>query len=352
MASNPIAKFVTLITPPPVVTPDHYDGWQLRWKAIVFRPALLKTEAYLAAGILFYLLFAKHLPLYEQQFSRPQYKGGLTGDGYSDFFGFSTGRRNVVSLHTIFTLRPRHDFFQWLFQTGKTLVDLHYRPADDIQLDFKLAPGALADNFVFAIVAKDELLSVKENRWDLTFTKTTENPALPPTLLVMSEYADVTENVLKQHDKFSLAQVLRDPKILSFFRSLSITDQPRDRPELPIPVEEREKHVILSITPPSNPEDSAPLVAAVFQLIDLLNKISLRPETKSKLRRYREDIDKEIKEEAEKEKKEEALEAKATAKRKAMEERLSKLSAADQKKELEKERKRTLRKTQGKVVRK
>lgn len=54
-----------------------------------------------------------------------------------------------------------------MFQTGKTLVDLHFRPTDDIQLDFKLAPGALADNFVWAVVAKDELLSVKNNRWDL-----------------------------------------------------------------------------------------------------------------------------------------------------------------------------------------
>lgn len=44
---------------------------------------------------------------------------------------------------------------------------------------------------------------------------------------------------------------------------------------------------------------------------------------------------------------------KATAKRKAVEEKLSKLSASEQKKVLERERKRTLRKTQGKgVVRK
>jgi hypothetical protein len=43
---------------------------------------------------------------------------------------------------------------------------------------------------------------------------------------------------------------------------------------------------------------------------------------------------------------------KAAAKRKAIEEKLSKLSAAEQKKVLERERKRALRKTQGRVVRK
>ncbi|KDR83722.1 hypothetical protein GALMADRAFT_236069 [Galerina marginata CBS 339.88] len=365
-----LTQFLSGLTPPPVVTPEEYDGWQLRWKVLVFRPAVLKTEAYLLLGLLFYIAFAyfgasansrkakkwlaAHLPIYQQQFSRPQSKGGLVADGHSDFFVFSTGRRNVASLHTVFTLQPRHDFFQWAFQTGRTLIDLHYRPRDDIQLDFKLAPGALADNFVWAIVAKDEIMSVKDNRWDLTFPKTTENPALPPSLLVMSEFADITENLFKPLGNFSLLNALQDPKILPYFRSLSITDQPRDRPAMPLPAEEREKHLILSLSAPSSSHvaDTVPLITALFQLVDALNKISLRPETKSKLKRAREEVDKEIKEEAEKDAKEEALDAKLAAKRKAEEERISKLSAADQKKELEKDRKRALRKSQGKVVRK
>lgn len=110
---------------------------------------------------------AAHLPVYQQQFSKPQIKDGLIEDGRSDYFNFSTGRRNVTSLHTVFTLQPRHDFFQWLYQTGKTFVDLQYRPTDEIQLDFKLAPGALPHDFVWAVVAKDELSSVKDGRWDL-----------------------------------------------------------------------------------------------------------------------------------------------------------------------------------------
>ena len=113
-----------------------------------------------------YQRVSAHLPLYHQQFSNPIPKG-LTRDGNSDFFIFSTGRRNLASLHTIFTLRPRHDFLQILFQTARTLIELQYRPFDDLQLDFKLAPGTLNDNFVFAIVAKDELLSIKDSRWDL-----------------------------------------------------------------------------------------------------------------------------------------------------------------------------------------
>ncbi|KAF8204994.1 hypothetical protein BJ912DRAFT_1073594 [Pholiota molesta] len=351
------ANFLTAITPPPVVTPEDYDGWQLRWKMLVFRPALLKTEAYLSLAVLFYVAFwywgsstnankAKNWSVFLTR--------GLTHDGYSDFFNFSTGRRNVASLHTVFTFRPRHDFAQWAFQLGRTFVDLQYRPTDDIQLDFKLAPGAFADNFVWAVVAKDELLSVTDGRWDLTFPRTSENPSLPSTLVVMSEFSDVTENLLKPIGNLSLVKVLSDPKILPYFRSLSITDQPRDRPLRPLAPEDREKHVILSLSAPPSAHisDVTPLVTAMFQLVDSLNKISLRPETKTKLKKVREDIDKAIKTEAEKEQKEEALDAKAAAKRKAEEERISKLSAADQRKEAEKERKRALRKSQGKVVRK
>lgn len=108
-----------------------------------------------------------HLSLYEQQFSKPLFKGQLIEDGYTDFFAYSTGRRHVESLHTIFKMRPRHDLAQYLFQLGRTFVDLHYRPVDEVQLDFKLSPTALSDSFVWAVVAKDELISVKEGRWDL-----------------------------------------------------------------------------------------------------------------------------------------------------------------------------------------
>jgi hypothetical protein len=95
--------------------------------------------------------------------------------------------------------------------------------------------------------------------------------------------------------------------------------------------------------------DTIPLINAVFPFIDSLDKIGLRSETRNKLKKTREDLDKDIKEYAEKEKKEEvryfplclpffvsffpqALDAKAAAKRKAEVERIAKLSPAEQKK--------------------
>jgi len=140
--------------------------------------------------------------------------------------------------------------------------------------------------------------------------------------------------------------------IQPYFRSLSITDQPRVRPS--VVSGNREKHVILSLAlpPTSHVDISTPLVSAIFRLIDALEKINLRPETKSKIKKTRENFAKSLKDETEREAREEAADAKFAAKRRAEEERIARLSAAEQLKLLERDRKRNLRKTQGKIVKK
>lgn len=107
-----------------------------------------------------------HAVILAAQFSRPT-NGGLTKDGYSDFFNFSTGRRVVASLHTVFTLRPRHDPFQFIFQFLYGFYDFSYNPSDSVTLDFKLHANTSAPEGVFAVVRKEELRTIKQQRWDL-----------------------------------------------------------------------------------------------------------------------------------------------------------------------------------------
>ncbi|KAK7695823.1 hypothetical protein QCA50_000461 [Cerrena zonata] len=385
--ASPLAQLGAFLTPPPVVLTPDYDGLEFKWKMFAFRPALFKNELYLLSAVLFYAIFHfvgrkinekrangwfdAHLIYFATQFTKPVQPGGLTQDGNSDFFGFSTGRRGIKSLHTTLTLRPRHDFFQWVYQLVWGLVQLDYKVADEVELDFTLKDGTAVPECVWAVVAKEELRGIKNNRWDLNLTKTSDHTSLPPTLSVMAEFADITDCLFKTHGPLSLPAVLSNPAIQPYFRSLSITDQPRTRPLFPIPSSERSKHVILSLTLPPSSESSLTLslVTAVFQLIDVISaeggwgigkvptmgksgvglNSSLRPETRTKLKKAREDIEKQLKEESEREKKEEAAEEKAAAKKKAEEERLSKLSASEQKKVLEREKKRAMRKTQGKV---
>ncbi|KAH9077363.1 hypothetical protein EDB83DRAFT_2349681 [Lactarius deliciosus] len=354
MASLLFSSFTNLtqllFVQPPVLD-GEYDGLEYTWKFFVFRPALFKNEVFLLAAVIMYGVFfwfgsktnsaranswlSAHMGLLEKQFSRPT-AGDLTADGYTDFFNFSTGRRNVASLHTVFALRPRHDL------PPGALIDLLYTPKDDVTLDFKLHTTVSVPDFVWALITKEESNSIKNSRWDLTFTKTTENPSLPPNVVVMSEYADVTDSVLKIAGP--LLEAIKDPKIQPYFRFLYGSVVPANK----------EKHVILSLAapPPSHATDSVRLVSAVFDLIDVLEKVNLRPETKSKLKKTREDFSKTVKDEAEREAREEAADAKLAAKRRAEEERIANLSAAEQQKLLERDRKRNLRKTQGKVVKK
>ncbi|KAI0732890.1 DUF1682-domain-containing protein [Fomitopsis betulina] len=370
------------ITPAPVDLSPDYDGTEYRWKFFTLRPAFFENEPYFVVALLFLVLFylwgkranerrvnkwfQTHLPLLESQFSKPVPHSGLVRDGNSDWFNYSTGRRAVSSLHTTFTLRPRHDLLQWVYQIGRGLVELDYKVTDTVELDFTFSPTAASSavpDCVWAVIAKDEMRSIRSRRWDLTFTKTNDQPSLPPALTVMSEFADVTTNLLKPLGTVDLTQVLSDPAVLQYFRSISITDQPRARPSAPLPQSQRKKHLILELSLPSSSDAAAtlPLVQAAFQLVDAIAgegkapglrgglAAQLRPETKNKLKKYREALEKEISEEAKREQREEEEEKRQAAKRKAEEERLSKLSAADQKKAMDREKKRAMRKNQTRM---
>ncbi|GJE83993.1 DUF1682-domain-containing protein [Phanerochaete sordida] len=387
MASEGLKQVLRILTPPPLVVPEDYEGVEFKWKMFVFRPGLFQKEAMFLGAILFYLAwyfigksynisrahkwFNAHLLLYETQFTKPVQRGGLTRDGATDFYAFSTGRRAITSAHTTISLRPFHDFFQLTYQIVRGIAEVTYRADDEVELEFTFQESPNVPDCVWAIVAKDELKDIKDRRWDLSFARVTENNTLPPSLSVMSEFADITDCLLKQHGPLSLSKVLSDPAVLPYFRSLSLTDQPRTRPEAPLPASARKKRLVLTLRLPPTSDATAtlPLVAATFQLADVIAGAggwgigkgpggrsgtglapSLRPETRTKLRAARERVEKDIKEEAVREKREEAEAERAAAKKKAEEERLSKLSAAEQRKELEKEKKRLLRKTQGKVA--
>ncbi|KIP10601.1 hypothetical protein PHLGIDRAFT_33815 [Phlebiopsis gigantea 11061_1 CR5-6] len=387
MASQALKQVLLLLTPPPLVVPEDYDGVEFRWKFLVFRPGLFQKEALFLSAVLLYIAwyfigksynikkattwFEAHLPLYTAQFTRPVQPGGLTKDGSSDFFAYSTGRRAISSLHTTITLRPYHDFWQLAYQTLRGIVEITYRAEDEVELEFTFQDSADVPGCIWAIVAKDELKDIKDRRWDLSFARVTESQSLPPSLSVMSEFADITENLLKQHGPLSLAKTLADPALLPYFRSLSLTDQPRARPAAPLPLAERKRRLILLLTlpPATDAQATVPLVTAVFQLLDVVAGTggwgvgrgaggkgaaglaqSLRPETRTKLRATREKLEKELLEESSRDQREEEEEKRAAAKKKAVDERLSRLSAAEQKKELEKEKRRMLRKTQGKIA--
>ncbi|KAF9247065.1 DUF1682-domain-containing protein [Melanogaster broomeanus] len=377
--ASPLAKLLGAITPPPFIQPEEYDGIQYSWKFLVFRPALFKLQGYLLLALLLYTALALYgksvnarkanalytalLPLLSHHFSAPTSSSGLISDGPTDFFIFSTGRRALASLHSVFSLRPRQDPLNFIWQSLWRMYDLRYDPVDELSLDFLFDPKSASDvpDFVWAVVQKSELTGIKDERWDLTFTRTTEHPSLPPTLSLMSEFADVSETLLKLPltATTTLATLFSSARTQAYLRSLSITDQPPERPltvSSYLEEKSKSKRVVLNLRLPDvgEADEVLEMVEAVFALVDMLatGKVVFRPETRAKIKKVREDTEKDIKQEELKEKTEEAAEDRKAAKRKAEQERIAKLSAAEQKKVLERNHKRAIKKSQGKVVRK
>ncbi|CAE6439577.1 unnamed protein product [Rhizoctonia solani] len=368
---------LSFLAPAPAAFPtEEYDGFQLRWKNLVFRPAEFKQEGLVFIAIFVYIAlyifgkrinenragkwFAAHFPIYAEQFSRPANGSTLLSDGASDYFAYSTGRRGVHYAHTVFTMLPRHDIFQIIFQKLYGLVDLQYAPQDEVLLDIKLRDkdglNGEGKGFVWGVVAKKEMQALRKQRWDLSFTKTTDHASVASTLSVMAEVADITDVLLKSTNGQKLASLLNTPAVVNHFRYLLITDQPSERPESgPLPANQRERHLLLSLVvpEPSEAKDTVELVKQVFTLVDVIDqKPGFKVETYKKLKKTRFELDAELAKEAEKEKRDEAEEKKAADKRKAAEERLARLSAAEQKKYEERERKKAAKKAQSKMVRK
>ncbi|KAG9103150.1 hypothetical protein FRC06_000098 [Ceratobasidium sp. 370] len=255
---------------------------------------------------------------------------------------------------------PRHDIFQIIFQKLYGLTDLQYAPKDEVLLDIKLRDkdglNGEGKGFVWGVVAKNEMQALRKQRWDVSFTKTTDSTIVAPSLSVMAEVADITDVLLKSPSGQALATLLNTPSVVKHFKYLLITDQPAERPENgPIPANQRERHLFLSlfVPEPNEAADTVPLIKEVFNLVDVVDrKPAFKIETYKRLKKSRVDLDLELQKEAEKEKRDEAEEKKAAEKRRAAEERLARLSASEQKKYEERERKKAIKKSQAKVVRK
>ncbi|KAH7105678.1 DUF1682-domain-containing protein [Auriculariales sp. MPI-PUGE-AT-0066] len=358
--SAPDWKQVLIPNVPPAQ--EYYEGFQFRWKSFVFRPAEFVAEGYVLLILAVYLgmyflgnhinkskanaWLEAHREILIKQFSKPTSSGDeVVQDGGDSFFNFSTGRRGVQSLHTVFTLLPRHDILSWIYQLVWSFGDLQYQPYDKVELDFTLAPNASTPNFVFAVVDKDNLKDFTTGRYDLTFPKTGDFPGVP-------QYTSVIAlSFTRNEPAVNLADILQDPKQSRYFRSFAVTDLPLEAPDAPgVQLNEQPKHVILTLELPSNPKDTTALVDTAFALVDYITspgKFTLRPETKTKLRKSRTDTETFLAKQFKKEDAEVA-EKKRTEKRKAEEDRVAKLSAAEQKKYEEKERKKALRKAQMK----
>jgi hypothetical protein len=163
-----------------------------------------------------------------------------------EFASYATGRANVAFLDVRLTLVKRFNPFMVLFETAMAFfMDSGDQTQDTLEatlypFDGKEAltvpgmPGAAElrqkdsksafDGFVWALVHKDNMKQVREDRYDVSLTVTKDHNKLPNWLTVMTESAEITDALLTP-ELIKAAELAGD--LLEF---LIVSDQPIEKP--------------------------------------------------------------------------------------------------------------------------
>jgi len=164
-----------------------------------------------------------------------------------EFSTYATGRQNVAFLDVNLTLIKRYNPFSLLIEYGASLF-FESMPAPVEQVEVILypfdgrealtvpgqAPGASElrkdtkssyDGFVWAIVNKETMKQLRDDRYDVSITTTKDSSKLPNWATVMSESAEITDFLLTPE----LIKAIEDAGEL--LNHVIITDQPIDKPQ-------------------------------------------------------------------------------------------------------------------------
>jgi hypothetical protein len=221
---------------------------------------------------------ATHLPLLESEFASIGFGGGraspkaddVQGSGLakatvgsagvpeemlrekskSEYVTYATGRQNVAWLHIKITLYPRYNPFTWAGELALSFFfDSMPAPVERLEATAHCFDGkekALVpmqgqqqgqqqgsggsrdssfDGFVWAVVHKDKMKQLRDDRYDISLTTTKDHPKLPAWATVMSESAEVTDALLTPELIKAIADAGED------LEALIVSDQPIDAPK-------------------------------------------------------------------------------------------------------------------------
>tara|TARA_R110002003_G_scaffold251_8_gene17817 strand:- start:10167 stop:10925 length:759 start_codon:yes stop_codon:yes gene_type:complete len=194
-----------------------------------------------------------HAPVLQQEFAQVGYTAGevasenevLREKKADEYQTYATGRQNVAFIDFKLSLVKRYNPFMLL---GEYMIPLFFEsisaPAERVEAtayvfdgqeakhaphygsgDAKKVPNSSFDGFVFAIVHKDLMKRLREDRYDISLTTTRDHAKLPVWTAVMSESAEITDLMLTPE----LIKAVHDAG--DSFEALIVTDQPIDQPK-------------------------------------------------------------------------------------------------------------------------
>ncbi|KAI0911475.1 hypothetical protein F4824DRAFT_7972 [Ustulina deusta] len=313
-----------------------------------------------------------HTPLLTSEFALVGFGGSSISEDESDkllkekslfeYASYATGRQNVAFMDVKLSLMKRFNplvlfpefiisFFFESFPTPEDSLGATIYPFDGREAQIVPGiPGAAElrskdskstyDGFVWAIVNKNQMKELREERYDVSITFTKDHPKLPIWTTVMSESAEITSALLTDE----LVEAVK--KAGDLFNYLIITDQPSEKPKTLDEAAPRKRIFLRYQLPSSNNYESLlPLFSYFVRLPDqLATAAHFRTEVLRKVKSVREENIKQIQKVAEEEKAEERALERDKARKAKRDAELNALDAKAQKKYLEKEKEKELRK--------
>lgn len=272
----------------------------------------------------------------------------LRGTSHTEYVSYASGRNNVMFMHATISLQRRNNPLAWFSELVLSFFfESIPEPADSITLTMSPQPGKY-DNFIWALVNKRQMRRWREERYDMSLTRTSDWEGLPTWCAVMGES--------KEAGDVALYSELRHAVVDSqdFLEYLIVTDQPKDKPAT-LAETEPKKRIILQLRMP-HPTDApkvARLVQAYIRLIDhLVERAHFRPEVTRKIKAAREDANRKMRRAEEEAAAEEREARRVDERKKERDAKLSRMTASEQKKFLEKEREKETRRGMKKQQRK
>ncbi|KAL0931903.1 DUF1682 domain protein [Colletotrichum truncatum] len=293
-------------------------------------------------------------------------EGMLREKSLFEFASYGTGRQNIAFMDVKLTLNKRFNPALSIVETVSSFfMDTVEAPHDSLEaviypfdgkesLTVPSVPGthelrskenkSTYDNFVWAIVSKDRMKQVRDDRYDVSITFTKDHNKLPNWLTVMSESAEITEQLLTPE----LAKAVEAAG--DAFDYLIVSDQPIEKPTTLEETTPRKRIFLRYRLPSNNNYDSLlPLFQYFVRIPDaLVSGAHFRPEVLRKVRSVRDESIAQIKKAAEAEKAEERALEREKQKKAKRDAELGALDAKAQKKYLEKEREREQKKSMKK----
>ncbi|KAF2843072.1 DUF1682-domain-containing protein [Patellaria atrata CBS 101060] len=384
--------------PPPRATSRPYTKWYRVWERT--QPRDFYQEAFIIPFILLIVLIhvwgtranrrrahgwiKAHAPTLQQEFAQVGFETPKRSDNdqvaHSDetvlpemllkektaneFTTYASGRQNIAFVDLKLTFVKRYNpmvrfgeaAIGFMFESLPATIERMEATAyafDGKEKDLvgslggtsKLTGNSIYDAFVWAIVHKDMMKLLRDDRYDLSLTATKDHPKLPIWATVMSESAEITESLLTPE----LIQAVESAG--HAFEALVISDQPMEQPKKlneTVP----KKRVSLALKLPSSSSTSAytrtlPIFQYFLRLTDtLVSHGRFRPEALRKVKATREEEMRKIKRVDEAEQSEERKQQADKAKKELRDQKLKNMSADEQRKYLEKEREKDMRRGQ------